>query len=188
MEGMRGSVARTYKWLGSCLLIGHPRRYEVYEIDCGTKVSKMSERPYTKDGRLADVLALIQVLALDKSTYRSEDGITAKELVKPSSAESVVVLATEHPEFFRVNPAREHCISLLARHVQPKDPVQDTRLPLTSEFTRMLMEVAVDLHDRQVAAAEWWKTWVPLVSALAAALIASTTTLFTLWLNGWCRN
>jgi hypothetical protein len=141
LEGMRGSVARTYKWLGSCLLIGHPRRYEVYEIDCGTKVSKMSERPYTKDGRLADVLALIQVLALDKSTYRSEDGITAKELVKPSSAESVVVLATEHPEFFRVNPAREHCISLLARHVQPKDPVQDTRLPLTSEFTRMLMEL-----------------------------------------------
>jgi hypothetical protein len=148
----------------------------------------MSERPYTKPGRLADVLALIQVLALDKSTYRSEDGITAKELVlAPSSATNVTVLAQEHPEFFRVNNAREHSISLLARHVQPKDPTQDTRLPLTAEFTRMLIETAVDLHDRQIAAAEWWKTWIPLASALAAAVIASATTLFTLWLNGWCR-
>jgi len=31
-----------------------------------------TERPYTESGRLADVLALIQVLAFDDYTYRSE--------------------------------------------------------------------------------------------------------------------
>jgi len=35
----------------------------------------MSKGPYTKPGRLADVLALIQVLALDPDTGRSEDGM-----------------------------------------------------------------------------------------------------------------
>lgn len=34
--------------------------------------------------------------------------------------------------------------------------------------------------DRQIAAAERWKPWIPVASALAAALIASATTLFAL--------
>lgn len=37
---------------------------------------------YLKDGRLADILALIQVLALDKDTHRREEGL-AKELQGP---------------------------------------------------------------------------------------------------------
>ena len=54
-------------------------------------------------------------------------------------------------------------------------------------LVQSLLEVAVDLHDRQISAAERWKAWIPVVSALAAALIASVTTLLALWLNGWCK-
>ena len=43
---------------------------------------KSSETPYTKPGRLQDVLSLIQVLALDEYTRRTKDGIE-KELQSP---------------------------------------------------------------------------------------------------------
>jgi hypothetical protein len=44
-----------------------------------------TKRPYTKPGRLADVLALIQVLAFDPHAHRSEPGIIERELGHPSS-------------------------------------------------------------------------------------------------------
>ena len=40
----------------------------------------MTKRPYLKPGRLADVLALIQVLAFDPHAHRSEAGVIEKEL------------------------------------------------------------------------------------------------------------
>jgi len=43
-------------------------------------------RPYTKSGRLADVLALIQVLSLDTDTRRSMEGITEELQGPPTSA------------------------------------------------------------------------------------------------------
>ena len=69
----------------------------------------MIKGAYTKPGRLLDVLALIQVLALDKHIHRSEDAIAARELMgSPSSSESWTSLAKEHPEFFRVNTKLDH--------------------------------------------------------------------------------
>ncbi len=35
---------------------------------------------YLREGRLEDVLALIQVLALDKDSHRSEDGLRSKSV------------------------------------------------------------------------------------------------------------
>src|SRR5437867_3274687 len=111
---------------------------------------------YTKSGRLQDVLALIQVLALDKHIHRSEHGV-AKELVdSPSSSESWTSLAKEHPEFFRVASKGEHVISLVARHVLPEDTATEHE-PLGSDFTFRLLQTAIGLHDRQVNAAERWK-------------------------------
>ena len=150
----------------------------------------MTKRPYTQRGRLADVLALIQLLALDPQTHRAESDVTERELGVPSSADGWIALAREHPEFFRVNDEEEHPLSLIARHVQSRianDP-NKRRLPLPIDFIQALLQTAITLHDRQVAAAEWWKTWIPLATALAAALMASATTLFTLWLSGWCKN
>jgi hypothetical protein len=135
----------------------------------------MTKRPYTKPGRLADVLALIQVLAFDPHAHRSESGGSKesggirKELGEPSSSpKGWITLAKEHPELFRVSEQGDHPLSLVARHVQPRDE-SDKRGPLSQEFTNVLIRTAIELHDRQLAAAAWWKQFMP---PLLAALIA----------------
>jgi hypothetical protein len=147
---------------------------------------KMSNSAYTKPGRLQDVLALIQVLALDKNAHRSATGIDDElQSTAKSSSDSWMGVAKEHPEFFRIRPEGEHVLSLVARHVLPKNEKGEREMP--PGLTQTLLVVAIDLHDRQVQAAERWKIWIPVGSALAAAAIASITTLVTLWLNGWCK-
>lgn len=147
----------------------------------------MRKGDYTTVGRLSDVLALIQVLALDEDTHRSEDGITKELQGPPRSCSKWYALASEHPEFFRVNPESEHGLSLAARHVLPR--AENAHRPqLSSEFTAMLLQTAINLHDRQIARREWWKSWIPVVSAILAGLIGAASTLLTLYLNGWCKS
>jgi hypothetical protein len=147
---------------------------------------KMTRGAYTKPGRLEDVLALIQVLALDEDTHRSLSGIAGElQSTSSSSPDSWLGVAKEHPEFFRIRPKGEHVLSLVARHVLPKNEKGQREMP--PGLTQSLLTVAIDLHDRQVEAAERWKSWIPLASAILAALIASGTTLLTLWLSGWCK-
>ena len=76
-----------------------------------------ANRPYLIENRLSDVLALIQVLALDKYGHRTESGLEKELQGKPKSADSWTVLAKGHPEFFRVAIDKEHKLSLVARHV-----------------------------------------------------------------------
>ena len=141
----------------------------------------MKERTHYTRWRLADVLALIQVLALDPSTHRSEDGLTDEIGIPGSSAGGWISLGWEHPELFRV---KADAVSLVARHVQPKDE-NNKRQPLSVEFTQVLIRMAIDMHDRERVAAEQWKSLIPLWAALIAAIVGSGTTLLTLWLNGW---
>jgi hypothetical protein len=139
----------------------------------------MAKGAYTKAYRLDDVLALIQVLALDEDTYRSEDGITSELQTPPRSAASWFALAGEHAEFFRVNVGKEHGLSLAARHVLPHQHGQP-RPPLSPEFTSTLLETAITLHDRQVTAAERWKhLWPPVITGIltiSSGVIAAVLT------------
>src|SRR6266568_6340760 len=109
---------------------------------------------YLVPGRLADVLALIQVLALDEHSHRSEDGLRRELQGIPQSAETWAPVAQSHPEFFRFRPEGEHRISLVARHVLPKNEAGLRALP--PEFAGRLLDAAIDLHDRQVKLAERW--------------------------------
>lgn len=131
---------------------------------------------YLKPGRLSDVLALIQVLALDPSTYRSEtgkkegkiQGLQGEFQDKPESAETWTKVASEHREFFRVNPDQDNSVSLVARHVTPMNTDGVRELP--EAFTGKLMELAIDLHDRQVKHAERWTYLIPILVALLGGL------------------
>lgn len=136
----------------------------------------MSKGPYTKSGRLADVLALIQVLALDPDTKRSEAGMTTELQGQPTSSMSWFALAKEHREFFRV-AEHEHGLSLVARYVQPKE--EDKHPPLPPDFVGALLQTAITIHDRQVSAAERWKSFIPIWTALIGVL----STLFIQWLT-----
>ena len=76
----------------------------------------------------------------------------------------------------------EHVLSLVARHVIPKDVNGSREMP--SELINTLLQLAIDLHDRQVSAAEKWKSFVPLWSALIGGVFATLSTLATLWFKG----
>jgi hypothetical protein len=144
----------------------------------------MSNHPYTKSGRLNDVLALVQVLAFDRYAHRRESGIINKELGPPISSEGWITLAKAHPELFRVSDEEKSPLSLVARHVTPHDKDGKTP-PLDPQFTQVLIKTAIDLHDRQVAAAERWKQYVlPLLPALIGGVAAVLVTLLTLHFSG----
>jgi hypothetical protein len=131
------------------------------------------EREYARPERLADVMALIQVLALDPDAHRTDGGLEHELQRKPGSdgADSWTSLAKAHPEFFRVNPKDDKPISLIARHVHPVIE-GDKRERLTADFVGNLLRSAVEIHDRQVRRSERWTYLLPIWVALIAGIIA----------------
>jgi hypothetical protein len=139
----------------------------------------MTKGPYTRGNRLADVLALIQVLAVADNAHRTEEGLAeALQIPKPHSGPSWCAVAAEHPEFFRV---QEGYASLTARHVLW---IQDVRTTVQLEFIAALFQSAIRIHDGQVEAAGWWKNLIPLWAAIVGGLLGTVSTLITLWLSG----
>lgn len=133
---------------------------------------------YLLPGRLADVLALVQVLAMDEHAHRSEEGL-AKELQgAPRSARTWPEVAQAHPEFFRVGTGGEHRISLIARHVTPKD--ESGRRQFPADYTSKLLQLAVELHDREVRRSQSWHVWLPILGVLVGGVL----TLAGVWLKG----
>jgi hypothetical protein len=142
----------------------------------------MTHTPYTTPGRLQEVLALIQVLSLDEYAHRTESAMVEELQSDPSSSGSWTELAREHPEFFRVRSDDKN-IALVARHVIPRDAA--ARKPqLPPDIMQKLFQTAIDLHDRQRAAAEWWKSYMPLWAALIGGILGVASTLVTLWFKG----
>lgn len=131
---------------------------------------------YVKPGRLADVLALIQVLAYDRETDRSEEALRQELQRRPGTAASWIDLARAHPEFFRVRGAERletSRISLISRCVLDSEERADgenTRQPLEAEVVTTLMEMAIQLHDKQAAHRERWTTFIPALSVLLAVI------------------
>lgn len=132
--------------------------------------STKDTKAYLKPGRLADVLALIQVLSLDAHAHRSENGLKEELQGPPTSADCWASVAREHPEFFRVGTVGDHVVSLTARHVCPRNSEGRRDLPL--ELIPRLLDTAVDLHDRQVRRSERWTVWLPFAASATAAIIA----------------
>ena len=124
---------------------------------------------YLTEGRLADVLARIQVLALDPHPNRSESGLQQELQGPPRSSASWEAMASAHPEFFRVDLKGSHGISLVARYVLPKADDQPVVLP--SDYAEKLLALAVDLHDRAVRRSQKWHVWLPVVSTIVGALL-----------------
>lgn len=143
------------------------------------------KNPYAIDGRLQDVLALIQVLAYSPKASRTEQGLFAELKRSPAENFSWTALANAHPEFFRVietQNKRIH-ISLIARAAQQDIAVDDgdfAKPLLTTDVANKLMELAVQLHDKEVRRKDFWKTIViPIVVGVIAATAAVTSAVIT---------
>jgi hypothetical protein len=126
-------------------------------------------RSYLADGRLSDVLALIQVLALDPSAHRSESGLRSELQGQPRSADTWGELAKDHQEFFRVSADGEHHVSLVARHVTARDALGE-RGPLQADYASELLRLAVDMHDREVRRSQRWHSWDSILSSIIAGV------------------
>jgi len=123
--------------------------------------SKSPDKQYLAPNRLADVLALIQVLALDEYAHRTEGGLNSELQGPPKSGGTWTDVAMMHPEFFRVQPESTHPVSLVSRHVLP-----DGSRHLPADFIGQLITAAIDLYDRQVKRSERWTYLVPILVAL----------------------
>lgn len=123
---------------------------------------------YVKKGRLEDVLALIQVLALHDNSHRSEEGLQNELPAQPASAESWLHLAKEHREFFRVDENRKLPIALVIRHVSSEQGTK--RPPLSPDHTQALLATAIELHDRNIKRSQRWAVLIPIWVAVIRGL------------------
>lgn len=141
-------------------------------------------KEYLRENRLAEVIALIQVLAFHRNTSRSEEGLKEELRRTPQSAHSWIKLAKDHPELFRVrdddpNENKIDRVALVSRYVAPYVVENGKRIrePLNPNVVQKLIEVAIELHDRQVSSFERWKVIVPMLVAVIGAAAAITAAL-----------
>ena len=138
---------------------------------------KKEKSSYLEPARLGEVLALIQELAYDKDTSRSEEGIGDELQKTPSSAETWIELADYHPELFRVRAkeGRKKRVALVARYVLPYETLDNgekKRPQLEPSTVNKLMEIAIELHDRQSSRKSQWKILIPMIVAIISATAA----------------
>jgi len=128
---------------------------------------------YKNPDRLADVLALIQVLALHAYRHRSDSGLTDDLPGEPTSSRSWEELARDHQDFFRVDPdpKKNLRVSLVATHVLPKDKEGERKLP--PGFLTSLLQTAITLNNIQVERANRWKSYLPVLAGIGGATDAN---------------
>lgn len=160
-------------------------RYTLRWVTRTTCMKAHMKNPYGSDGRLQDVLSLIQVLAYSPKTRRTDQGLQAELKRAPANSKSWIELAKQHPEFFRVREDHEKSshVSLIARNAQQSvvDDDGDPLKPLlTTDVANKLMELAVGMHDREVRRKEFWRSFfIPIVVAVIAATAAVTSAVIT---------
>lgn len=156
-----------------------------------------TNRPYLKPGRLADVLAALQIMAAGQRPEGTIDK-WAEELSRDHGKEQIArwtAVFTDHPEFFLVynlgNAQLPPKAALRWRYTNKRfDPKTDkeytqelkellprseqeflTTKPLGGESISVLLNTAIELHSRQMAEQEASRWLVsPLLSLLGAVL------------------
>ena len=134
----------------------------------------MKPTSYRDPNRLADVMALIQVLAQDPRVIRTDHGLSIQLRGDPTSqATSWTDLAANHREFFRVRPSQDETakddVALIWRHAVFKQD-GDKGPPLEPESTAKLLEIAVSLHDHEIRRTQRFAYLVPIATAIIGLL------------------
>ena len=144
------------------------------------------ESPYLRDpNRLGDVIAAIQAMATYKFYKLPFAGWADRMSADESQAAKWKALFIEHPEFFRLDSAKEKA-SLVWRRQFPKrydvdnervltnqeynaltneEKLRVSRVPLASADIKALVDTAVNLHSRALEHQKDKRWWVALASA-----------------------
>jgi hypothetical protein len=149
-----------------------------------------STKAYLRSGRLADILSLIQVLAYGEFAKRTHADLNTQLRRGPLTANTWTEIGQQHPELFRVLEAEKHhsnqeTVALISRLVQLGNPAESKdeppkSIPLTPDQTGKLMDLAIELHDREVQHRDRWKTVLtPMIVAIIAAAAAVTSAIIS---------
>ena len=155
------------------------------------------EGPYLKaPGRLADLLAAIQVLGTFEFAAREIDKWEKRLGRQPKSANAWRDVFLEHPEFFTYDDDKKYslvwrrsftrdydtvnkCIlagpELLELKQTEKEPGavgRVSRKPLEREQIELLCHLAIDLHEREIQRNQEKRWWIAGVIGMTTALIA----------------
>jgi hypothetical protein len=147
--------------------------------------------PYlVEPGRLGDVIAAIQAMATYKFYKLSHADWADRIAADKTQADKWKLLFEQHPEFFRLDSAREKA-SLVWRRQFPKrfdvdtlsvltnseyDALSDlqklrvSRVPLAASDIKTLVDTAVNLHSRALEHQKDRRWWVALAGAGGALL------------------
>ncbi|MEK1911201.1 hypothetical protein [Pseudomonas chlororaphis] len=156
----------------------------------------MATSPYLKDSsRLGDVIAAIQVMSVYKFYKLSFEEWADRISADKNDSEKWKTIFIEHPEFFRLDGAREKA-SLVWRRQFPrrydvdaervlsledyqkldasKKSTRVSRLPLPSSDIKALVDTAVNLHSRALEHQKdkrWWTALAGAIGALIGSLL-----------------
>jgi hypothetical protein len=162
--------------------------YLNYFLRAELKGYYMPQSPYlSNSNRLGDVIAAIQAMATYKYYKLSFDKWADRISADESQAEKWKGIFLEHPEFFRLDSAKEKA-SLVWRRQFPKRFNVDTftvltneeydllsdefkrdrvsRVPLSSADIKALIDTAVNLHSRALEDQKDKRWWIPVASAI----------------------
>lgn len=142
--------------------------------------------PYLRDAnRLGDVIAAIQAMATYKFYKLPFANWADRMAADKNQAEKWKAVFVEHPEFFRLDSAKEKA-SLVWRRQFPKrydvdaenvltsaeynaltaeQQLRVSRVPLSSADIKALIDTAVNLHSRALEHQKDKRWWVALASA-----------------------
>ena len=157
-------------------------------------MDKSPKSPYLQDrNRLGDVIAAIQAMSTYKFYKLSFDSWADRISADKSKADYWKRVFEEHPDFFRLDSAREKA-SLVWRRQYPKrfQVDQEKRLspqeyaalsetekqrvsrdPLTPGDIKTLIDTAINLHSRAIEREKESRWWMPLLSSAAGGLIGA---------------
>lgn len=153
--------------------------------------------PYLRDpNRLADVIAAIQAMATYKFYKLSFADWADRMAADESQGEKWKTVFLEHPEFFRLDSARDKA-SLVWRRQFPKrydvdaarvfsneeyellsseQKLRVSRIPLSSTDIKALVDTAVNLHSRALEHQKdkrWWLALTSAVGGLVGAVLGA---------------
>lgn len=166
-------------------------------MSINSEVNAVQISPYLSNpGRLGDVIAAIQVMAVYKFYKLPFDKWADRISADPTQAEKWKKVFLEHPEFFRLDSARERA-SLVWRRQFPKlyavdqqkvlsyeeyrnlDQVAQarvSRVPLAPSDIKALIDTAINLHSRALEYRKdkrWWTAIAGAVGGLLGSILGA---------------
>ncbi len=152
------------------------------------------QTPYTDNaGRLADVIAAIQVMATYKFYKLGFSDWADRICGDEGNGDYWKNIFVQHPEFFRLDSARKRASLVWRRNYQklydvdlqeniPREEYRDlengkkeriSRTPLNNSDISTLINTAIDLHSREIEHKKDSRWWISGVIGLAGVILGA---------------